>query len=82
MSFSEANQSSSIQQESRQLATFQEESSQSFGFNQSQTMKTSSMKSSSTMKQSSSSFLQAIAFPFDGYLAPSNIITPYFSLTT
>jgi len=60
MSFSEANQSSSFNQESRQLATFQEESSESCGFNQTtNSVKTSSMKSSSTMNQSSSSSFQS-----------------------
>ena len=56
MSFSEANQSSSIKQESRQLATFQEESTESCGFTQT---KNSAMKSSSTMNQSSSSSFQS-----------------------
>ena len=56
MSFSEASQSSSIKQESRQLATFQEESTESCGFTQT---KNSAMKSSSTMNQSSSSSFQS-----------------------
>ena len=60
MSFSEANQSSSSHQESRQLATFQEEATESCGFSQTnKSVKTSSMKSSSTMNQSSSSSFQS-----------------------
>ena len=60
MSFSEANQSSSSHQESRQLATFQEEATESCGFKQTnKSVKTSSMKSSSTMNQSSSSSFQS-----------------------
>ena len=60
MSFSEANQSSSISQESRHLATFQEESTESCGFTQTNnSVKTSAMKSSSAMNQSSTSSFQS-----------------------